>query len=66
MSEKTALSTDALDAVTGGELSDMSQMESMRLQNVMDRRSKFCRGAQQCHEGHWQHGQPDNGKSQVR
>ncbi len=39
MGEKTdELKIDALDAVTGG---DMSQVESMRLQMVMDRRSKF-------------------------
>jgi hypothetical protein len=42
MSEKTVeLNVDALDAATGGDISDMSQLESMRLQNVMDRRSKF-------------------------
>ena len=42
MGEKTdELKIDALDAVTGGDLGDMSQMESMRLQMVMDRRSKF-------------------------
>jgi hypothetical protein len=42
MSEKTVeLNVDALDAATGGDISDMSQLESMRLQNLMDRRSKF-------------------------
>ncbi len=42
MSEKTVeLNVDALDAATGGDISDMSQLELMRLQNVMDRRSKF-------------------------
>lgn len=32
---------DALDTVSGGDLGDMSQMDSMRLQMVMDRTSKF-------------------------
>ena len=42
MSERTVeLNVDALDAATGGDISDMSQLESMRLQNLMDRRSKF-------------------------
>lgn len=35
------LTMDALDAVSGGDLGDMNQMDSMRLQMVMDRSSKF-------------------------
>jgi hypothetical protein len=42
MREKTdELNMEALDTVTGGDMGDMSEMQSMRLQMAMDNRSKF-------------------------
>jgi hypothetical protein len=36
-----AMTMDELRSVSGGDPGDMSQMDSMRLQTLMDRRSKF-------------------------
>ena len=39
--ENKELTTVTLDTVTGAGMSDMSEVHSMRLQTVMDNRSKF-------------------------
>jgi len=39
--ENKELTTVTLDMVTGAGMSDMSEVHSMRLQTVMDNRSKF-------------------------